>query len=107
MEVNNSAAAPAATNCGTSAIYLWIGLKPKTKQGLSDSFGGEIGIAQLVAEFAAVVEEKFNQLPDDLPGVFHYEVVEVLGQWLGEHPAATIEEFKTEMDRLTAQFMAQ
>lgn len=107
MRVNTSASSRAASGVGTSAIYLWTGLKPTVKQALADSFGGEIGIAAWIAGFAPVVDAKFESLTGNLPGVFHYEVVEEMGCWLGNNPQAADEQFKDQLDHLTALFIAQ
>ncbi len=106
MSYLNNAKAVADIGVGTAAIYLWIGLKATTKQHLSDSFGGEIGIAEWIAGFAPLVNTKWASHTGEFPGVYHYEVVEKLGYWLGKHPQATTEQFKVEMDRLSALFMS-
>ena len=99
---------PVATihNVGTSALFLWEGMTKKGRQRLADSNGGQIGLADWLSSLAEIVERKFSELPDDLPGVYHYEVVEPLGTWLCSSDRMDQKSFEAELDRRTQEFLA-
>lgn len=93
-------------NVGTSAIFLWEGMTEEGRRKLADSHGGQIGLADWVSSFAELVEDKFAGLPDDLPGVYHYEVVEPMGLWLWSSEGVDQNSFARELDRRTLLFLA-
>jgi hypothetical protein len=88
-----------ADNPSVSAIFLWQGINRDHKAKLSRQHGGEIGIAQWVMQFASICEDSYHKLPDDLDGVFHYEVVEDMGDWLGNQHRVTHDSFRQELER--------
>ncbi len=95
-----------AKNVGTSAIFLWEGMTEQGRQRLAESHGGQIGLADWISSFAEIVERRFDDLPDDLPGVYHYEVVEHMGTWLCSSPPMDQKSFEDELERRTLQFLA-
>lgn len=100
---------PAATsnNVGTSAIFLWEGMTEEGRQQLAEFHGGQIGLADWLSSLAEIVERKFDELlPDDLPGVYHYEVVEPMGLWLCSSPLMDQKSFEDELEHRTQQFLA-
>lgn len=99
---------PAATtnNVGTSAIFLWAGMTEEGRQQLAESHGGQIGLADWISSLAEIVERKFDELPDDLPGVYHYEVVEPMGLWLWASHPMDQKSFEAERECRTQQFLA-
>ncbi len=94
-------------NSSVAAIFLWQGIAKDKFEKLAERHGGQIGVADWVSEFATLVERKYLTLPDDLPGVFHYEVAESMGRWLGEQDSPTSEAFNVELDRQTQGFLNQ
>lgn len=97
-------AEPKTDNTATpTSIYLWDGVRENRVKlhKLRRHMNGEIGAAEWVASFASIVDEYVENDPRDYPGVFHYEVAPALGNWLVDHPEATAEEFRAELDRAT------
>lgn len=68
-------------------MYMAMGAKtallalPKDEYiALADSFGGQIGIMDALAQYAPMAEE-FLCHAEDYPGVFEYEVAEEFGDF--------------------------
>ena len=87
-------------NPSVSAIFLWQGLGDKAKTEMTDGLGGQIGIADWLMSYAAICERNYKTLANDLPGVFHYEIVEAMGVWLGKEESQPSDQaFAAELDR--------
>jgi hypothetical protein len=87
-------------NPAVSAIFLWQGLGRKAIDSMTDGLGGQIGIADWLMPYAAICERKWQSLGDDLPGVFHYDIVEEMGLWLGQQEAQpSYQAFATELEK--------
>lgn len=92
---------------GTFAIFLFIGLTEKQKNELNETFCGQVGMAGWVSEYAPIVSEFFDNDERDYPGVFAYEIVEEMGEWLGNNPYASAVVFKQELTRRTDTWIAK
>lgn len=65
---------------------------------------GQLGLAQALANLAAIVDNYLGSadvkaLGDGHPGVFEYEILEPLGKWLHAHSTCSPANFKAELDR--------
>lgn len=105
-------------------VYLVAGIEHKlalhrtTNRLLDEDFqhpllgaGGHIGMvvdlapkAKLIADY---IVEHDSLHSDDYPGVFEYEVTELLGQWYADNPKATDEEFAAQLDATAVAFFSQ
>lgn len=79
-----------------TSIFVFVGLDAARRAALNiwpNSSDGFMGIASACAA-AAVVVDKFleEDLSDNFPGVFHYDVTEELGAWLFDNIEATPEQ---------------
>lgn len=92
---------------GVYAIFLFLGLSKDQKDTLSDAFGGQIGLANWVSEFAPIVNTFVENDPRAYPGCFAYEIVEDMGTWLGNKPDATALEFECELKRRTDEWITK
>lgn len=108
-------ATPAPANCWSdvsnpcvSAIFLWQGLGDQAKAALTEGLGGQIGIADWLMSYAAICERKYLNLGDDLPGVFHYEIVESMGAWLAEQEnQPCYQALSAELDKRTSLWLEE
>ncbi len=87
-----------AVNPSVSSIFLWQGLGEEARASLAERRGGQIGLADWLTPFAAVCERMYDRLKDDLPGVYHYEIVEEMGAWLWEQNSPNLVSFTTELE---------
>lgn len=77
--------------------------------------GGHIGMVDELMPFAELVDQHLESLStQDFPGVFEYEVTEMLGAWLARYAeqqapgtASLMDAFTVEMQRQSDLFFAQ
>jgi hypothetical protein len=104
--MNRKTTSADSNDIGIFAIFLFQGLTETQKSLLADQCGGQIGIANWIAEFAPIVTE-FNASDErEYPGVFAYEIVESMGQWLGDNADATHTQFKAEISLRTSEWIS-
>ncbi len=94
----------------STAVYLFIGLddarRRTVQQDWPDNREGFMGVVQELDTLAARLDiwyEENTTLVEEYPGVFDYEVVEHLGEWLYEHMPTDAEAFLGEAKRFVLQ----
>ncbi len=104
--MNKKTASDDSHDIGIFSIFLFQGLTEPQKSLLADQCGGQIGIAHWIAGFAPIVSDFHASNEREYPGVFAYEIVESMGQWLGENADATPTDFNAELSRRTSEWIA-
>lgn len=76
-----------------------------------DNDGGVCGAAAHLEPYAAVMAEieeaVAKQYSHDFPGVYAYEVTNLMGHWLYDNRTATMAEFREEAMRRSVEFFTQ
>lgn len=84
------------TNSLTAAMFLWTGFLTRNGEIQwadtdADHYEGRVGAAMHIADVAEILVDEYDTFmlddPDtDFPGVFDYEVSQVLGSWVRLNP---------------------
>ncbi|MDM0116886.1 hypothetical protein QTI66_32690 [Variovorax sp. J22R133] len=77
--------------------------------GMLDEIGGHMALTELCAQKAVLVYDYLKTLDkeQDFPGVYAYEVTEVVGVWVAQNLNASDEEFVAKLKEVSAAFFAQ
>jgi hypothetical protein len=91
-----------------TSIFVFIGLDTARQAALNiwpENDNGLMGVASACAA-AAVVVDKFleEDLSENYPGVFHYEVTEQLGGWLYDNINATSEQVAQQLHSMVEKW---
>lgn len=94
-----------------AGICLWKGFEFTHRDHgyppFREEHGGYIELVEWIASFAPTVAEFLaTEESEEHPGVFHYEITEGLGEWLFNHPAATVPQFREDLERRFDEWMA-
>lgn len=94
-----------------SSIYLYIGFQSACTAHADDLSKvivdeGHIGVAQLCANKSKLIDAMLQMNPSvAFPGVFHYDVTEVMGQWLYHHISQDDEAFIQKLEAVCYNYL--